>query len=288
MIRAAFAGLLGLTLALVAGIATEFSPGDRNSAVRGEASPPTSSHVAAPPPATVLAADHTADWVETVLVPLPFSPSRRPPTVAASGPAAEIMVGMPRLTGILISPAGKRAIFAPGGGGKPLTATEGDTIGKWTVRTIESSAVTLSGPDELRVLHTTFENSTAPAQSAQGTTITAPTSLVVTDPAALLRLKGQTLPPEHAVPPPQYAIPYGPPSYYTPPAYYYPPPPPLYSYPCCGGVGIGVSPFFIGRGSEEHHHYHHDGFPGGVHAFQGGVHAFHGGVHAFQRGGFHR
>jgi hypothetical protein len=190
MIRAAFAALGGLTLALVAAIATEFSPGDRNSALRGEVSPPTPSHAAAPLPAPVLADDHTADWVETVLTRPLFSPSRRPPTVAASGPAAEAIVGMPRLTGILVSPAGKRAIFAPGGGGKPLTAAEGDTIGKWTVRTIESSAVTLSGPEEARVLHTSFENGTAPAQPAQAASITTPTSLAVTDPAALGR-KGQ-------------------------------------------------------------------------------------------------
>ena len=191
MMRAGLAALLGLAFALVAVIAVELDAGDRHAEGSSGAASQSPAHATTPAAAPVLAADHAAEWVKTILARPLFSPSRRPLSVVTSGPAAEIVVGLPRLTGILISPAGKRAIFAPGIGGKPLIVAEGDSIGKWTVRAIEASAVTLSGPDGARVLHTSFENSTAPAQPAQPASITGPTSVAVTDPAAILRRNGQ-------------------------------------------------------------------------------------------------
>jgi hypothetical protein len=191
MMRAGLASLLGVALALVAVIAIELDAGDRSLERSGGAGPPSAAHATTPATASAVARDHVADWVETILARPLFSPSRRPPSVATAGLAAEIIVGLPRLAGILVSPAGKRAIFAAGSGGKPLIVAEGDSVGKWTVRAIESSAVTLTGPDGARVLHTSFQNSTAPAQPAQPASITGPTSLAVTDPAALLRRSGQ-------------------------------------------------------------------------------------------------
>lgn len=78
-----------------------------------------------------------------------FSPGRRPtpgvPTAARAEP--------PRLTGTLLGPFGRRAVFA--GTGKPVSAGEGDSLGTWTVQAITAGFAVLSGPDgrrELRVV----------------------------------------------------------------------------------------------------------------------------------------
>ena len=70
-----------------------------------------------------------------------MSPTRRPPAAArVQTSEAEL----PRLTGIIISPDGRSAIFA----GKPraLVVPEGGRIGEYTVRQIAPGMVTVNGP----------------------------------------------------------------------------------------------------------------------------------------------
>jgi hypothetical protein len=84
-----------------------------------------------------------SDWAESVLARPLFSISRRPPRVEASagGTAAPDQA---RLSGILIGRFGKRAIFAPEGGGKALVLGEGALVNQSTIRSIQPNQVILA------------------------------------------------------------------------------------------------------------------------------------------------
>jgi|SRR5271170_2752773 len=73
-----------------------------------------------------------------------FSTTRRPPESAPDGPADTSLSDM-RLTGILISPKQRLAIFAKSGG-KPVVLSEGEMINDWRVDDIATRSVSLSGP----------------------------------------------------------------------------------------------------------------------------------------------
>lgn len=109
------------------------------------------------------AAGRTASWVSAILARPLFSRSRRPPPVAAAAAAARAVV--PRLSGIMIGPAGKSAIFAPAGG-KVIIAQEGDHVGMFTVRSISADRVTVAGPDGVNVLHIAFSTTKSSAAGA--------------------------------------------------------------------------------------------------------------------------
>ena len=100
--------------------------------------------------------DHSAEWSATLLGRPLFSPERRPPATAPAGRA--VRGEPPRLAGIIISPSGRTAIFAPVGA-RPVVVREGDTVeGSWTVTQIASNKVRLTGPDSERVLTLSFDN----------------------------------------------------------------------------------------------------------------------------------
>jgi hypothetical protein len=129
---------------------------------------------AAPPPrvsvatATVpaVAPDRTNDWVNAILARPLFSPDRRP-AAAGSVPVAQMDSSLPRLSGVLVGPFGRRAIFAADGS-KPVVVGEGGQVSSWTVRGIEAGAVRLMGPGGEQVLHPSF------AQSDGGTSLVPP------------------------------------------------------------------------------------------------------------------
>ncbi len=114
----------------------------------------------APPPAVsparvraaatspVLAARQTGTWVAAVLARPVFSISRRPPKVVAG--SHEQVAGEARLAGIMITRAGRRAIFAPEGGGKPLVLGEGASVNQSTIRSIQADRVLLASGAALR------------------------------------------------------------------------------------------------------------------------------------------
>jgi hypothetical protein len=112
----------------------------------------------APPaaPAQAPAMDRSEEWVATILARPLFSPDRRAPLDEAQSSATAPDV-LPRLTGVLVSPAGKTAIFANPIGGKPIALREGGRIGGFTVQAIEAGQVTLTGPEGAKVLRPTFE-----------------------------------------------------------------------------------------------------------------------------------
>jgi len=104
-----------------------------------------------------------ADWIATALARPLFSPTRRPPAQAAT--RATGPVGLPRLTGVMTGPFGRRAIFAGPEGGKPLVVQTGDSVGNYRVQGIENGLVILNGPDGTRRLRPSF---TAAATDADG------------------------------------------------------------------------------------------------------------------------
>ncbi len=121
------------------------------------------------------AAEHAKEWVATILQRPLFSQTRRPPPgEGTSGP------GLPRLSGILVSPSERTAIFAATGGGKPIIAGEGARIGAYVLQSISAGQVTLVGPGGDRVLRPSF----APAATAPAGLLT-PTSAAMGQPSLI-------------------------------------------------------------------------------------------------------
>jgi hypothetical protein len=150
MIRPAFAALLLAACLLVAALARELGTWS----ALGPADVPHARVPAVASPAAV--PDHTADWVNAILTRPLFSPDRRPTGVAtaAAGGRSEAD-GLPRLTGVLVGPFGRHAIFARSGE-KPLVVAEGDKINGWTVRSIDIDTVKINGSDGVMTLHPSF------------------------------------------------------------------------------------------------------------------------------------
>lgn len=93
-----------------------------------------------------------AQAAATLARPL-FSHTRRPPREVEAGAAPAEPVP-PRLAGILVSQAGRQAIFAPVGGGKGVAAGEGGRVGVFVVTAIAVGEVTVQDPGGgARVLH---------------------------------------------------------------------------------------------------------------------------------------
>jgi hypothetical protein len=93
-------------------------------------------------PKAALQVRATSDWADKVLARPLFTIGRRPPKAEASTGAAA--PDQARLSGILIGRFGKRAIFAPDGGGKPLVLGEGANVNESTIRSIEPGQVVLA------------------------------------------------------------------------------------------------------------------------------------------------
>ncbi len=100
-------------------------------------------------------ADNLQAWVGPVLARPLFSPDRRPAAdmdnIAAAG-----LPGLPRLTGILVGPFGRSAIFASTGS-KPIVLGEGGRIDAYTVRSIDAAQVQLDGPNGVQRLQPAFD-----------------------------------------------------------------------------------------------------------------------------------
>ena len=96
-----------------------------------------------PKQAAAAAARETAAWEQTVQARPLFSISRRPARVASKA-GDTLAVGQARLAGIMITRFGKRAIFAPDGGGKQMVLPEGASVNDSTIRRIQADRVILA------------------------------------------------------------------------------------------------------------------------------------------------
>jgi hypothetical protein len=148
----------GLTLALCAGggLAAVVWLEVAN-APRDTVEPLSTRTTALPSSVTSAVIDHSEEWANTILARPLFSPDRRPASVAAS--VANIP-GLPRLTGIMVGPFGRSAIFAADGP-KPLVVQEGARVAGYTIMVIEAAQVRLSGPNGNVVLYPSFAAASA-------------------------------------------------------------------------------------------------------------------------------
>jgi hypothetical protein len=106
---------------------------------------------AAPPAAPGAGGAHppgagAAKLVDVILGRPLFNSDRRPTADDNSLGRAGQSGDLPRLAGVIVTPDGRRAIFEPGGGKRPVVVDVGDALGAWRVREIATDAVTVVGP----------------------------------------------------------------------------------------------------------------------------------------------
>lgn len=148
--RLAFFGFCGVLMIV---LALEFLPGAPLPHVR----PPPVPHAVQEGDAAEIR--NTDEWADTVLARPLFAPDRKPPR-QHGGPAIVAANGMPRLSGIMITPAGRRAIFMPDGG-KPLVLAEGAALQDGTIARIQADRVVLNGPKGELVLRPSYDSKRA-------------------------------------------------------------------------------------------------------------------------------
>lgn len=115
-------------------------------------------------PATA-AARNQDDWIAQSLARPLFSPDRRPAPASAAGADGDRGAEPPRLTGILITSAGRQAIFAVGE--RSLVVREGGGIGAFLVQGISGDQVTLTGPAGSRLLRPSYSPAGADKAAAR-------------------------------------------------------------------------------------------------------------------------
>jgi hypothetical protein len=101
------------------------------------------------------------ELVATALARPLFSSTRRPPQSAAAGAAPDGDLADKRLTGIVITPGQRIAIFAIAGD-KPLRVSEGEELSGWHIDNISLREVSLSGPGGTKVLQPKLDPSLVP------------------------------------------------------------------------------------------------------------------------------
>ncbi len=127
----------------------------------GELPAPRSSTAAAPAGAPNDQPDLAPGQVAALLARPPFSPDRKPePVQGALDPR------LPHLTGIMMSSADRKAIFAGRDGGRGTVVGQGDQLGGYRVEAISATAVTLVGADGRHDIRPTFSSAPLPVQAA--------------------------------------------------------------------------------------------------------------------------
>src|ERR1700731_2455576 len=89
--------------------------------------------------------------VQTTLAQPLFSPTRSPPHQPTGDRSSGPQLPNLRLSGIVIEPEHRLAIFAVPGS-KPLARAEGETINEWRLDSIGLNQVSLSGPTGITTL----------------------------------------------------------------------------------------------------------------------------------------
>jgi hypothetical protein len=144
--RPAFLGLALLGSALAAVISLELQgtqPGEDDTGIVAiRHAPRTAPHAASEDPQ-----DRTDAWVSVALARPLFSRDRRPTPVVAKSDSGPTLAALPRLTGIIVGPFGRTAIFAATEGGKPTAVREGQALGPYTIRSVGPGGVTVDGPE---------------------------------------------------------------------------------------------------------------------------------------------
>jgi hypothetical protein len=151
-----FGVLCGVNTMLAALLAWEFVGQDQGGAGADGALPPSVIVAADITPQPQIDADALGVLAKVTIARPLFARSRRPrDEPEGSDAVAKPSDDPPRLAGVLIWPAGARAIFALPDG-KSRVAAEGDAISEFRVRSIEPGVVTLSGSAGDRILRPAY------------------------------------------------------------------------------------------------------------------------------------
>ena len=123
----------------------------------------------APAAASDVAADPNR-LVPAILARPLFSPTRQPPPTG-NEVSSNFELGGARLTGIVIGPGERLAIFDMKGA-KPVVLNEGETVSGWRVDSIAPSEVSLVGPGGIKTLQPKLDpahtvSNVAPASAAR-------------------------------------------------------------------------------------------------------------------------
>jgi hypothetical protein len=102
-------------------------------------------------PAPIAQTPQVGELIHTALARPLFSATRSPPNRPTGDSAAAPELPSLRLTGIVIEPDRRLAIFAVPRG-KPLARMEGETINEWRLESVGPSQVALSGPTGTTIL----------------------------------------------------------------------------------------------------------------------------------------
>jgi len=149
--RAGFLGIMLLASLLLAVIALELG-------VDASGADPTGivaiRHPPKPPPrvAAEVPEDRTDAWLATALARPLFSRDRKPTPAAAKAAGGPALVALPRLTGVIVGPFGRTAIFAGTDGAKPIVVAEGGAVGEYKIQSIRPEGVRVMGPTGLQLV----------------------------------------------------------------------------------------------------------------------------------------
>ena len=109
------------------------------------------------------------ELLATILARPLFSSTRRPPARGEDDAKTDSGLTDTRLTGIVIVPGHRIAIFAPIGA-KTMVVSEGESVSGWRVERINPREVSLSGPSGTKTLQPKFDpNLTPPPSPTVGT-----------------------------------------------------------------------------------------------------------------------
>jgi len=104
------------------------------------------------------------ELLATILARPLFSSTRRPPPRGGDNAMGDSGLADTRLTGIVVVPGHRIAIFAPLGA-KALVVSEGETVSGWRVERINPREVSLSGPSGTKTLQPKFDPNLTPPPS---------------------------------------------------------------------------------------------------------------------------
>ncbi len=99
-----------------------------------------------------------------------FDPSRRPPAAPAQDATAPVEI--PRLSGIMITPTEKIAVFSPAMGA-PIIVSQNSRFGPFTVLAISGENVTIKGPGGVTVVRWDFSDRGTPGIATAKSTLAA-------------------------------------------------------------------------------------------------------------------
>ena len=143
-----------MALALGGVIALEFAPG------KPSGSAPLPAVLLRPAGITPQAGDmrQVQNWVDIILARPLFLPSRRPPSSAAGQDKSGR--GFPRLTGIIILPQRREAIFAVPGKTQPVVVRAGSRLNGVLIKSIDPGWVVVVDAAGARIIRPSFATGT--------------------------------------------------------------------------------------------------------------------------------